>query len=162
MPSANFQASALWPGASNAPKPVNIPGSNKPVIGWAFGDAATMSLYTEEFYLASFTSGTFTAIIHFYSTATTNNARFEASIQCQTAGDSTSVEAKSFATASQVTQAASSAVSKGPQTATITGIANDGAATGDRVVAKISRLGADGADNLSGDVIITGVTITWT
>jgi len=148
--------------SSAIPELVLIVGTNGPVMGYAFDAAAREDLYFS-LPLLLYGSGTITATCHWYSRSgsTSGATIWGFRIACITPGDSTSMEAKNWATA-QTTTTTVNSNAKGLTSTAIADSSNlDSAAALDTIWVNIYRDAAAGGDTMTGDAILTGLYLSY-
>lgn len=152
---------SAYVGTSAIPELVLISGSNAPLTGYAFDASSREDLYFDLTAL-SYGSGNLTLVLKWYSRSgsTTGNVVLGARIAAITAGDTTSMEAKNWATA-QTTTTAVNSNAKGPTSTSITISNLDSLVANDEVLLNIYRDAANGSDTMSGDAIFTSGYLTY-
>lgn len=143
------------------PELVKIDGTNFPVWGYAF-DAAADEQISFRLFANNYGSGSVTALLDFYSRTgqTTGNAVLGCALACVTPGDAQSMETDGLATENTATQAING-TARGPTRATVTISNLDSLAANDSVELRVRRLGSNGSDTLTGDLILFGVTLQY-
>lgn len=139
---------------SSFPAYTRTAGTNFPVTGLAFDAAADEGAYFKR-RLVSYGSGNLTLSLTWYAdTATSGVVRWEAAIACITPDtDTQDVETKSFAAATTVDDTHLGTTGQRLHVCSITISNLDSAAAGDVVWLRLSRIGSNGADTLTGDAI---------
>lgn len=153
----------LVPGATAQPTPINVAGTNNPVIGYAFRDTTSDDLiYTEPQFLANYgaSNPNIDVLIDWYGSPTSGAAVLGAALQARTPGDAQSVLTDAFATEATTTTTING-TANGPNRTTVTITALDSAAPNDNVIVRIARRQSNGSDTLAGFVNITGVTLQY-
>lgn len=155
---AIYLSSGAWP------QLVHRDGTNFPVAFLGYDAAATERGYW--YFIASgYTSGNLTATVFWNSeSATSGDVMWEVAIAAVTPGDAGSIEAESFGTAVNGTSTCLATTAKRltSQTYTLTSGGLDSLAGGDYVCLRVSRLGGDGGDTMTGDANLELVTLSWT
>ena len=148
--------------STNAPAPTMVQGTNFPVPGLAF-DATTQETAFFRFPALAYGSGNVTVTINWYAdTGTANGITFGASIAAITQNtDSTDIETKAFAT--EVTASDTHLGTTGQRLHSFDIVVTnlDSITSGDDVTLRIRRAPADGGDTMTGDVIVTGVIVSY-
>ena len=150
--------------SSGIPEPVLINGTGTipwPLWAYAF-DAAADEYFYFDWVVRNYGSGNLTCNIFWESRAgsTTGNVVFSAAIGCITSGDASSIEAKTLATATTVTDAVNG-TAKGMKMSSVTISNLDSITNGDWVMLRVGRLGSNGSDTMSGDATIIGVELQY-
>lgn len=132
-----------------------------PSMGYAFDAAADEYIYFV-WKVRNYGSGNITLNIDWYnrSGTTTGNAVLSGAIGCITSGDTTSVEAKTLATATTATDAVNSNA-KGMKTTAVTISNLDSITNGDFVALRVGRVGSNGSDTMANDLVIIGVELQY-
>lgn len=151
----------MFVGTSAIPELALIIGTNAPILDYAFDAAAREDIY-DRFKLPLYGSGNLTLIVDWYSRAgsTSGAVVWGARIAAVTPGDSTSMEAKSWATA-QTTTTTVNSNAKGLTTTSITISNLDSLALNDQLWLNIYRDATNGADTMSGDAIPCSALLTY-
>lgn len=151
-------------GASAIPELVLISGTNAPVMGYAFDAATREDLYFSlPLLLYGASAPSITVTLHWYSRSgsTSGATIWGFRIAAITPGDTTSMEAKNWATA-QTTTTTVNANAKGLTSTAVADTANlDSAAALDTLWCNIYRDAAAGGDTMSGDAIFTGGYLSY-
>lgn len=149
--------------AATFPQYIKNNGTNFPVPGLAY-DAATQENAFWRFRAAQYSTGNLTLDIDWYAdTATSGAVVWGAAIAAITADtDTTDIETKAYATANEATDTHLGTTGQRLHRASITISNLDSLAAEDWVSVKIYRKAADGADTMTGDAILTLVTISYT
>ncbi|MEV0619607.1 hypothetical protein AB0I81_40255 [Nonomuraea sp. NPDC050404] len=149
--------------ASNIAVLKKFPGSVSPASWLAFNDSATRDAFWS-LSATDYTSGNVTVTILWGAdTATSGTVRWQAAIAAVTPEtDATDPSAKSYGTAVTVDDAHLGTTARRLMRATLTlsGSSLDSLAQGDEVWLKISRVGGNVADNLSGDAWLNKVLVS--
>lgn len=137
-------------------------GTNFPVEGLAFDAAADEAAFWS-FDAISYGSGNLTLDIEWYAdTASSGAVVWEAAIACITSNtDTQDVETKAFATAQSTTTSHLGTTGQRVHRSTITVSNLDSIAARDDVWLRIKRLGSNGSDTMTGDVILIRATISY-
>jgi hypothetical protein len=149
-------------GTSAIPELVYVSGTNAPVMGYAFDGATREDVYLS-LPLLNYGSGNITVKAKCYSKAgvTSGTFVFGARIACSTDGDSTSMEAKNWATAQQSSNTTINSTAKGPKLCTVTVSNLDGATAGDEMWLNLYRLPADSGDTITSDIVVTNLWLEY-
>lgn len=143
---------------ANFPAITRANGTNIPVSGYAFDATAIESIFFR-FRASGYTSGNINVDLDWYAdTATSGNVVWGAQIAAITPGDAQDIETDALATVATVTTAAG-ASSQRLVRSTITVTSLDSIAPDDQVVLCISRQATNGSDTMTGDAILTYVTV---
>lgn len=162
-------ASAFWPpdGSTNnlAPKPVMQKGSNTApnrfVVTWAFPDASTTLIWTQFPMPANYASGGTLRIHAACATAGAGNVRWQSSFGFQTVTASDSYLAHNQATAVAATGSVPATTASRPFETSIA-LGMDSAAASGICYLLIQRLGADGADTATADIVFLDAALDYT
>ncbi|MEV8638085.1 hypothetical protein AB0395_41180 [Streptosporangium sp. NPDC051023] len=129
-------------------------GTNFPVTGLAY-DASTDERAYFKRRLVNYGSGNLTLSLTWYAdTASSGVVRWEAAIACITPdSDSQDAETKSFATAQTVDDTHLGTTGQRVHVCSVTISNLDSAAAGDIVWLRLSRIGSNGSDTMTGDAI---------
>jgi hypothetical protein len=101
--------------------------------------------------------------VQWKAAAVTGDVRWEGRIAAYTPGtDSTSLDAKAFAAANNVTTTAGATTAQRVVESSITLTNADSLAAGDFAVVYLARLGADAADTMTGDALVVAVMLDYT
>jgi hypothetical protein len=148
--------------ASNGPAPVLTQGTNFPVSGLAF-DATTQETCYFKFPAISYGSGNVTVTVDWYAdTASANGIVFGASIACITQNtDTQDIETDAFATENTNSDTHLGTTGQRLHTFDITVSNLDSITAGDAVYLRLRRVPADGSDTMTGDAIVTRVTVSY-
>jgi len=152
---AAFQTSAF-------PAFLRTAGTNFPVTGLAYDAAGTETAYFK-FQPTGYGSGSITCLIEWYAdTASSGDVRWEVALAAVTPNtDTQDVETKAFATAHAFTDSHLGTTAQRLHEIS-QAISNlDSAAAGDECWLRVSRLGGDGADTMTGDAILTSVRLEY-
>jgi hypothetical protein len=157
-----FDAAQGEPRTTAFPQLVKANGSNIPVTGYAF-DASTEEAVFMDWRAVSYGSGNLTVDIDWYAdTASTGNIIWGAAIAAITPdSDSQDVETDSLATANTVTDSHLGTTGQRLHRCSITVSNLDSLAAGDDVRMRIYRDADDGSDTMTGDAILTRVTVSY-
>lgn len=162
--SVQFDVAGAQLFSSGIPELVNIPGTGTipwPVVGYAFDAAADEFIYFK-FKVRNYGSGNVSINVDWYSRTgqTTGNAFFSAALGCITDGDAQSIESKTLATASTAASTVNS-TAKGLHTwpGSITNL--DSITNGDFCILRLGRLGSNGSDTITGDIVVVGVELQY-
>lgn len=142
---------------------VSTQGTNFPVIGqYAFDGTSTERIFLR-FQALNYASGDITITIGWYAASATSGAVvWESAIAAMTPNtDSTSWEAKAFATVNTATDTHLGTTAQRPHSIDITATNVDSVAANDWVELRISRLPADAGDTMTGDAILSAVDIAY-
>lgn len=150
------------PPASNYATLDVISGTNFPVPCLDFDTTTAESIYFY-FQAVNYGSGNLTIDIDWYAdTAASGDVVWDAQIAAITPNtDSQDIETDALATANTVTDSHLGTTNQRLHRATITISNLDSLAAGDWVVLKITRDVSDGADTMSGDACLVGVTASY-
>lgn len=147
---------------SNPAAPITTFGTNFGVSGIAF-DATTQETCFFKFPAISYGSGNVTVSIDWYAgTATSGGIVFGASLACITQNtDTQDTETKAFAT--EVTNSDTHLGTTGHRLHTFDIVVTnlDSITAGDAVYLRLRRVPADGSDTMTGDTIVTRVTVSY-
>lgn len=164
---ANVRQSLSLDGAklqtSSFPQLVPTQGTNFPAIGtYAFDGTSTERVFLR-FQAINYASGNITITIGWYAaTATSGAVVWESAIAAMTPNtDSTSWEAKGFATVNTATDTHLGTTAQRPHSIDITASNVDSVAADDWVELRISRLPADAGDTMTGDAVLASVDISY-
>lgn len=137
-------------------------GTNFPVMGLAFNDAADEAAFWR-LEVHRYGSGNLTVDIYWYGdTATTNSVVWGAALAAITPEtDTQDVETKALATENTVTDTHLGTTAQRLHRATVTVSNLDSLANADAAWLRIRRLGSNGSDTLSGDAIIERVEVSF-
>lgn len=152
---ATFQTTAF-------PSLVRVNGTNFPVVSLAYDAAATETAYFKWVAIA-YGSGNVTAKVGWYAdTASSGDVRWEVALAAITPDtDTQDVETKAFATAHAFTDSHLGTTGQRVHEAS-QAISNlDSIAAGDMCVLRVSRLGADAADTMTGDAQLLYVKLEY-
>lgn len=144
------------------PALVRANGTSIPVSGYAF-DATTEEAAFYRFRASDYSSGNITVDLDWYADTATSGAVVwgvqMAAITPDT--DSQDVETDALPTITQVTDTHLGTVGQRLHrtTVTLTGAALDSVATNDFVMVRIARVAADAADTMTGDAILTYISV---
>jgi hypothetical protein len=156
LPGGERFLGSAFPGQSQ------VLGTNFPVTALAF-DATTAERAYWKFQALSYGSGNITATIEWYAdTASSGAVMWETAVAAITPNtDSGDVETKAFATVN--TQADTHLGTTGQRLHSVDlTISNlDSIAAGDGVWLRVSRLPADAGDTMTGDALLTAVTLAY-
>jgi hypothetical protein len=101
--------------------------------------------------------------VQWKAAAVTGDVRWEGRLAAFTPGtDSTSLDAKAFAAANNATTTAGATTAQRVVETSITLTNADSIAAGDFAVVYLARLGADGADTMSGDALVVAAALDYT
>lgn len=152
---------ALLPTSNPAAPVVNF-GTNFPVPGLAF-DTTTQEAAFFRFLALLYGSGNVTVTIDWYAdTATSGGVVFGASLAAITPDtDTQDIETKAFATENTGSDTHLGTTGQRLHRMTITVSNLDSLAAGDYVVLRLRRVPADGSDTMTGDCIVTRVTVSY-
>lgn len=144
------------------PALVRANGSNYPVSGMAF-DAATDEALFFEFRAIGYTSGNVSVELDWYAdTASSGNVVWGAAMAAITPdSDSQDVETDGLDTQATTTDSHLGTTGQRLHRCTVTITALDSLAADDLVVVKVSRVGSNGSDTLSGDVVLRHVMVSY-
>lgn len=144
------------------PQYVRNAGTNFPVTGLAYDAAGTETGYWK-LQLVAYGSGNITCDIEWYAdTASSGDVKFDVKIAAITPNtDTQDVETKAFATSQTVTDTHLGTTGQRLHEANVTITNLDSVAAGDELWIAVGRLGADGADTMSGDAIVTSVRLSY-
>lgn len=140
-------------------------GTNFPVVGLAF-DAATLEAAFWAFRASNYASGDVSVSVDWYAdTATSGSVVWAAQLKAFTPdSDSVDVETASLATAISVTDTHLGTTGQRPHRApaiAVTGASLDSLAAEDLVYLRVYRDAANVSDTMTGDAIITKVTVSY-
>lgn len=137
-------------------------GTNFPVTGLYYDDTVDQQA-AWKFRATDYGSGNLTFDIEWYAvTATTGNVVFSGQIAVLTPNtDTQDVETKALATANTVTDGHLGTTAKRIHRATITISNLDSLAADDLVFILLERTGSSGSDTLTGDIVVTNSTISY-
>jgi hypothetical protein len=138
-------------------------GTNYPIPCWRFIDSATGDIYFH-FRASGYTSGNLTLDLDWYSITgqTTGAVRWQAAIAAVAPGSSSfDFTTHAFATAQAVTTTVLGTTAHRSNRSSITISNLDSLAADNDVILKVSRLGADGADTMTGDAALHEVMISF-
>ncbi len=135
-------------------------GTNFPIYYLAYDAAATERAFWH-FQAVNYGSGNITCTINWYpASATTNVVKFETAIAAITPNsDATDVETKAFATAQTGTDTVLGGNRAHSVDITVSNL--DSVAADDWVWFRISRLGADAADTMTGDAVLVSAVLSY-
>lgn len=152
---------ALLP-ASNPAAPVLTPGTNFPVGGLAF-DATTQETAYFRFSALSYGSGNLTLTVEWYAdTASANGITFGASLAAITPNtDTQDIETKAFSTENTASDTHLGTTGQRLHSFDITVSNLDSLAALDDVTLRLRRVPADAGDTMTGDCIVTRVTVAY-
>jgi len=148
--------------AGTIPGPVRTMGSEFPVEGLAF-DAGTNEQAFLQLAAQDYGQGNVTVRIEWYAdTASSGDVVFGASLAAITPNtDTQDIETKAFDAENTVTDTHLGTTGQRLHSCDIAVPNLDSLANGDAVWLRIRRLGADGADTMTGDAIITRVKVLY-
>ena len=157
-----FEARSADLRTSGFPQLVRHNGTNIPVAGYAF-DAATEEAIFFDFRATRYGSGNLTVDVDWYSTAATSGAvMWGAQIAAITpTTDTQDVETDALATVATTTTSHPGTTTQRLLRTSITVSSLDSLAADDDVRIRISRVAANAADTMTGDVIATRVTVSY-
>lgn len=137
-------------------------GTNFPVYGLAFDAAADEAVFWS-FRAVNYASGNLTIDIDWYAdTASSGDVVFESQVAAITPNtDTQDVETKTLATLNSVTDSHLGTTAQRLHRCTITVTNLDSIAADDIVWLRIARDANNGADTLTGDVILVKVTVSY-
>lgn len=137
-------------------------GSNYPVSGMAF-DAATDEALYFEFRAIGYTSGNVDVELDWYAdTASSGNVVWGASMAAITPdSDTQDVETDGLGTQATTTDSHLGTTGQRLHRCTVTITSLDSLAADDLVVVKVSRVGSNGSDTMTGDAILRHVMISY-
>ena len=154
---------ALIPSATVPPELVRLEGTNFPEFGYAFADATNDEIvFTERLMIPNYGSGNVSVLIDFRSRTgqTTGAVVWGAALSVLTPGDAQSVATDAFATENTQTTTINGTAS-GLTRSTVTVSNLDSLAANDSLVLRIARRQSNGADTMTGDAIIEGITLQY-
>lgn len=131
---------------------------------WDFDAGADEIIYIEDVLPRNYGGGGVTVYLHWMaSSATSNNAVWSVAFERQD-DDAVDLDSDSFATANTATDACASAAGELAYTSIpfTHGAQMDSLAVGESFRLKVSRLGSNGSDNMSGDAELSRVEIKET
>ena len=148
--------------ASNYAQFKSVAGTNFPVESLAF-DASTEEAAYFPFPALSYGSGNLTARIQWYAdTASSGGVVFGCSLAAITPNtDSQDIETKAFATETTGSDTHLGTTGRRLHEMTVTISNLDSLAAGDWCALKLARKVADGSDDMTGDALVTSVTIEY-
>lgn len=150
--------------SSAFPQFVKNNGTNFPVSGLAY-DASSAETAYWKLEPVNYGSGNITCDVLWYadtSTTSTHGVAWEVAIAAITpSSDTTNVETKAFATAQSASTDLGSTDAQKLVKTTVTISNLDSVAAGDEVWLKVTRLVSDGADDLTGDAVLTSVRLSY-
>lgn len=155
-----FNAHSMTPDASAGATPDTR--NNHPV--WDFDASTDEIVYVEAVMPRSYVGGGITVVLHWMaSSATSGNAVWSVAFERHD-DDAVDLDSDSFATANTATDACASATGEVAYTsiAFTDGAQIDSIAAGESFRLKISRLGSNGSDNMSGDAELLTVELKET
>lgn len=136
---------------------VKVNGTNIPVAGYAFDASAVESLFFR-FRASAYTGGNFTVDLDWYpDTATSNVVVWGCQIAALTPGDAQDIETDALAAQNTANGTATGAQRLVRTTVTVSNL--DSLAADDQVVLCVQRVATSGSDTLTGDAILTYVSI---
>jgi len=136
---------------------VRANGTNIPVSGYAFDASAVESLFFR-FRASDYTSGNITVDLDWYpDTATSAAVVWGCQIAAITPGDAQDVETDALATQTTANGTATGTQQLVRTTVTVSNL--DSIAANDQVVLCVQRVATSGSDLMSGDAILTYVTV---
>lgn len=149
--------------ATAFPAYVKNNGTNFPVSALAF-DAATDEAAFWKFAATGYASGNLTLTIYWYAdSATSGDVIFDAQIACITPNsDSQDIETDGLATVQSVTDSHIGTTGQRLHSAQITISNLDSIAADDLVFLRLNRDANNGSDTMTGDALVTLVTISYT
>lgn len=152
---AEFQSSAF-------PQLDVVAGTNFPVASLAFDAAATERAYFP-FQALNYGSGNLTATLYWYAVSATSGAvMWETALAAITAEtDSQDVETKAFATAQQSSDTHLGTTAKRIHQFAMTVSNLDSLAADDYAILRVSRIGGDGGDTMTGDAKLVRVVLSY-
>jgi hypothetical protein len=144
------------------PQLIRANGTNIPVSGYAF-DATTEEAIFFDFPAVQYGSGNVTVWLDWYAdTASSGVVRWSAQLAAITPDtDTQDVETDALATAATVDDTHLGTTGQRLHRAIITVTALDSLATNDDVRLRIARVAANAADTMTGDAILTRVTVSY-
>jgi hypothetical protein len=162
MPVLQIPSRLLEPRTSAFPGLVKANGTNIPVFGLAF-DAATEEAAFADFAATGYASGNWTIQLDWYAdTASSGDVMWSAAIAAITPdADSQDVETDALATANTVTDTHLGTTGQRLHRAVITLSNLDSVAADDDVRMRVARAAANAADTMTGDAILTRVTVRY-
>lgn len=147
---------------TNAPAPTMVQGTNFPVPGLAF-DATTQETCYFRFAALAYGSGNVTVSVDWYAdSASANGVAFGASLAAVTQNtDTTDIETKAFATEVIASDTHLGTTGQRLHSFDIVVTNLDSIASGDDVTLRLRRAPNDGGDSMTGDAIVTRVTVSY-
>lgn len=141
---------------------VKANGTNIPIAGYAF-DAATEEAIFFDFEAVSYGSGNVTVRLRWYAdSATTGAVVWGAQLAALTpTTDTQDVETDTLATAATTSTTHLGTTGQREHETAVTITALDSLASGDTVRLRVYRVAASGSDTMTGDAILTRVTLTY-
>jgi hypothetical protein len=157
-----FEARAAELRSTAFPQLIRVDGTNIPVSGYAF-DASTIESIYFDFPAVLYGSGNLTVWIDWYAdTATSGVVRWGAAIAAITPDtDTQDVETDSLATQNTVDDTHLGTTGQRLHRAIITVSNLDSIAANDDVRLQIQRVANNAADTMTGDAILTRVTVSY-
>jgi hypothetical protein len=152
---------ALFP-TSNPAAPVQVQGTNFPVAGLAF-DASTQETIFFALRALGYGSGNITVTVDWYAdSASANGITFGASLAAITPNtDTQDVETKAFATENTASDTHLGTTGQRLHSFDITISNLDSIAANDACWLRLRRVPADAGDTLTGDAVVTRVTVSY-
>ncbi len=148
--------------AANFPAYSKVNGTNFPVPSLAFDAAATETAYWR-MRAANYGSGNLTCLIEWYAdSASSGDVVWEGALAAITPDtDTQDIETKAFATAQTVTDSHLGTTGQRLHRASLTLSNLDSLADGDDLTLKLSRVGGNGSDTMTGDAMLVRVVLSW-